>query len=115
MRPAALQPGSSPSSVRTRRKVSTCLRSCHLDRQIIGAVVGEGSLDDQSRFGKTPVGIARRAGACGAPTIAAVGTTTLPSGALKEDGIVVLASAVDEAPNTAEALTYPARYLKRPR
>jgi glycerate kinase len=100
---------------RTAQGVDLLAELLHLDRQIVGAdvvVVGEGSLDDQSRFGKTPVGIARRARACGVPAIAAVGTTTLRSGALTEDGIVVIASAVDEAPNIAEALSHPARYVE---
>jgi glycerate kinase len=100
---------------KTAQGVDLLAELLHLDSQIIGAdvvVVGEGSLDDQSRFGKTPVGIARRARAHGVPAIAAVGTTTLSSGALIDDGIAVVVSAVNEAPSTAAALVHPAQYVQ---
>src|SRR5699024_11868792 len=37
------------------------------------AVTGEGSLDAQSLYGKTPVGVARAAAAAGVPTVAVAG------------------------------------------
>ncbi|WP_152364592.1 glycerate kinase [Microlunatus speluncae] len=46
-----------------------------LDRRLAGAdavITGEGSLDDQSLAGKSPVGVARRARAAGVPTVYAV-------------------------------------------
>jgi glycerate kinase len=85
-----------------------------LDNRILAAdvvVVGEGSLDEQSRFGKTPVGIARRAQRLGVPVVAVVGTTELAPDALAEDGISAIFSAVAPAPRPHDALRDPARYV----
>lgn len=50
-------------------------------------VTGEGSLDEQSLFGKTPVGVAAAAGAAGVPTIAVAGRTTLTRETLAAHGL----------------------------
>jgi glycerate kinase len=85
-----------------------------LDDRILAAdvvLVGEGSLDEQSRFGKTPVGIARRAQRLGVPVVAVVGTTELAPDALADDGISAIFSAVAHAPTADDALRDPARYV----
>jgi glycerate kinase len=100
---------------RMRRGVDLLAELLDLDDHIARAdvvVVGEGSLDEQSRFGKAPVGIARRALALSVPVIAVVGTSTIASDALRGDGIVVIASAIDEAPTRAAALDSAAEYVE---
>ena len=49
-------------------------------------ITGEGSLDEQSLLGKTPMGVARAAAAAGVPVIAVCGRTTLARGQLVEAG-----------------------------
>jgi glycerate kinase len=50
-------------------------------------ITGEGSLDEQSFAGKTPIGVARTATRAGIPVIAVCGRTTLDSDALGYVGI----------------------------
>ncbi|MFV0451166.1 MAG: glycerate kinase [Propioniciclava sp.] len=76
-------------------------------------IVGEGSLDEQSRFGKTPVGIARIARSLGVPTIAVVGVTTLGPDALLEEGISTIVSAAEMAPTPAAARARASTYVER--
>lgn len=87
----------------------------HLDRHIRDAdivIVGERSLDEQSRFGKTPVGIARRARDLGVPAIAVVGTTTLGESDLAGDGITDIVSAVRQAAPVGAASAEPVRHVE---
>jgi allantoinase len=49
-------------------------------------ITGEGSLDEQSLFGKAPVGVARLATEYGVPTYAICGQTTLSAGQLTAAG-----------------------------
>ena len=51
-------------------------------------ITGEGSLDEQSLGGKTPLGVARQAAAHGVPVIAVCGRTTLSDSALKTAGFI---------------------------
>jgi glycerate kinase len=76
-------------------------------------VVGEGSLDAQSRMGKAPIGIARRARRLGVPAIAVVGVCALAPDTLRAEGIEVVSAAVDAAPDLAAALVDPAHYVAR--
>lgn len=50
-------------------------------------VTGEGSLDEQSLFGKTPVGVAAAAAHAGVPTVVVAGRSTLTEQVLAEHGI----------------------------
>ena len=65
-------------------------------------VTGEGRVDEQTAFGKTALGVARRAAEAGVPCIAVGGGVT-PGGieALAQLGVVVVP--VAEAPGTVEA------------
>lgn len=65
-------------------------------------VTGEGRIDEQTAFGKTALGVARRASAAGVPCIAVGGGVT-PGGidALRPLGVVVVP--VVEQPTTVEA------------
>ncbi|GAA1960106.1 glycerate kinase [Microbacterium deminutum] len=74
-------------------------------------VVGEGSMDEQSRFGKTPVGIARKARAHDVPVIAVPGISPFTGDDLAGDGIVVISTAAaaaraDGGDSLAEAAKY---------
>ena len=65
-------------------------------------ITGEGRVDEQTAFGKTALGVARRAGAAGVPCIAVGGgVTTAGIEALAAVGAVVVP--VAEAPQTIEA------------
>jgi glycerate kinase len=65
----------------TRRPgIDVVLEFTNLDQRLAGAdlvITGEGSLDEQSLLGKTPMGVARAAAARGVPVIAVCGRTTL--------------------------------------
>jgi glycerate kinase len=65
-------------------------------------VTGEGRIDEQTAFGKTALGVARRASAAGVPCLAVGGGVT-PGGidALRPLGVVVVP--VVEQPVTVEA------------
>ncbi len=65
----------------TRRPgIDVVLEFTQLAERLAGAdlvITGEGSLDEQSLLGKTPIGVARAAAAQGVPVIALCGRTTL--------------------------------------
>ena len=68
----------------TRRPgIDVVLEFTELKQRLAGAdlvITGEGSLDEQSLLGKTPMGVARAAAAQGVPVIAVCGRTTLAQG-----------------------------------
>ncbi|MEW1975829.1 allantoinase AllB [Microbacterium profundi] len=74
----------------TRRAgVDVVLEMTGLASQLEGAdavITGEGSLDEQSLMGKTPVGVARAAIAAGLPVYAVCGRTTLSADAIADAG-----------------------------
>jgi len=65
----------------TRRPgIDVVLEFTQLARRLAGAdlvITGEGSLDEQSLLGKTPMGVARAAASAGIPVVAVCGRTTL--------------------------------------
>ena len=65
----------------TRRPgIDVVLEFTRLADRLAGAdlvITGEGSLDEQSLLGKTPMGVARAAAAAGVPVVAVCGRTTL--------------------------------------
>ena len=65
----------------TRRPgIDVVLEFTQLARRLAAAdlvITGEGSLDEQSLLGKTPMGVARAAAAAGIPVVAVCGRTTL--------------------------------------
>ncbi|MDQ0643398.1 allantoinase [Microbacterium murale] len=74
----------------TRRAgVDVVLEVTGLAARLRGAdavITGEGSLDEQSLMGKTPVGVARAASAAGLPVYAVCGRTTLSADAIADAG-----------------------------
>ncbi|MDQ0821331.1 glycerate kinase [Arthrobacter sp. V4I6] len=74
----------------TRRPgIDVVLEFTGLADRLAGAelvITGEGSLDEQSLLGKTPLGVARAAGRAGIPVIAVCGRTTLAPEQLRTSG-----------------------------
>jgi glycerate kinase len=74
----------------TRRPgIDVVLEFTELGQRLAGAdlvITGEGSLDEQSLLGKTPMGVARAAGRAGVPVIAVCGRTTLCPEQLRKSG-----------------------------
>jgi glycerate kinase len=74
----------------TRRPgIDVVLEFTELADRLAGAdlvITGEGSLDEQSLLGKTPMGVARAAGAAGVPVVAVCGRTTLTARQQQESG-----------------------------
>ncbi|MDR6558938.1 glycerate kinase [Arthrobacter pascens] len=74
----------------TRRPgIDVVLEFTRLADRLEGAdlvITGEGSLDEQSLLGKTPVGVARAAAAAGVPVVAVCGRTTLTPQQQRESG-----------------------------
>jgi glycerate kinase len=74
----------------TRRPgIDVVLEFTGLEQRLAGAdlvITGEGSLDEQSLLGKTPMGVARAAAARGVPVVAVCGRTTLTAEQQQESG-----------------------------
>jgi glycerate kinase len=84
--------------------IDVVMSAADLDGKLVGAtlvITGEGRIDEQTAFGKTALGVARRAAAAGRPCIAVGGGVT-PEGidALRSVGVVVVP--VVERPQTVE-------------
>ena len=86
-----------------------------LDGALEGAdlvVVGEGSLDDQTRAGKAVAGVARLAAARGIPVAAVAGRVEVDPAELAALGIARAVGLTDLAPSGAAALAEPGRWLR---
>jgi glycerate kinase len=84
--------------------IDVVMSAADFDGKLVGAtlvITGEGRIDAQTAFGKTALGVARRAAAAGRPCIAVGGGVT-PEGidALRSVGVVVVP--VVERPQTVE-------------
>lgn len=72
-----------------RPGIDVVLEFTELEQRLAGAdlvITGEGSLDEQSLLGKTPMGVARAAARSGIPVIAVCGRSTLSPEQLSESG-----------------------------
>lgn len=72
-----------------RPGIDVVLEFTQLAHRIAGAdlvITGEGSLDEQSLLGKTPMGVARAAAAAGVPVVAVCGRTTLSPDQQQDSG-----------------------------
>ena len=72
-----------------RPGIDVVLEFTELEQRLSGAdlvITGEGSLDEQSLLGKTPMGVARAAARSGIPVIAVCGRSTLSPEQLSESG-----------------------------
>ncbi|XAS67051.1 glycerate kinase [Micrococcaceae bacterium Sec5.7] len=83
----------------TRRPgIDVVLEFTELADRLAGAdlvITGEGSLDEQSLLGKTPMGVARAASHAGVPVIAVCGRTTLSQEQLAEAGFAQVYALTD--------------------
>ncbi|GAA3308984.1 glycerate kinase [Arthrobacter ramosus] len=72
-----------------RPGIDVVLEFTELEQRLAGAdlvITGEGSLDEQSLLGKTPMGVARAAARSGIPVIAVCGRSTLSPKQISESG-----------------------------
>ncbi|WP_394940500.1 glycerate kinase [Psychromicrobium sp. YIM B11713] len=76
-------------------------------------ITGEGSVDEQSLAGKTPIGVARAAQALGVPVVLVAGQLSVSFEALTELGVVAAASAAESARSAELAMAEPERYLRQ--
>ena len=76
-------------------------------------LTGEGSLDEQSRYGKAPLAVAQRARDAGIPVVAVAGRITLPPHVLAEYGVVAGVSLLDLVADPQDAMTHARRWLTR--
>lgn len=76
-------------------------------------ITGEGSLDEQSLAGKTPIGVARIATTAGVPVIAVCGRTTLDQQALRDHGIYEVHTLINLAPTPAESIRRAPKLLEQ--
>ncbi|MCM3660602.1 glycerate kinase [Georgenia satyanarayanai] len=67
-------------------------------------ITGEGSLDEQSLHGKTPVGVAAAAAAASVPAVAVCGRTTLPPERAAAAGLVGVYALTDIEPDVARCI-----------
>ena len=67
-------------------------------------VTGEGSFDEQSLGGKTPVGVAAAAARLGAPVVVLSGRRTLPEQRWREAGFADARALIDVEPDTARCI-----------
>lgn len=76
-------------------------------------LTGEGSLDEQSRYGKAPLSVAERARDAGLPVVALAGRITLSPQVLAEYGVVSSVSLLDLVQDPQDAMTQARRWLTR--
>lgn len=76
-------------------------------------ITGEGSLDEQSLGGKSPMGVARAASAAGVPVHAVCGRTTLSRDQVTDAGFVGVDALTDLTDDLEECMTNTAELLGR--
>jgi glycerate kinase len=81
-------------------------------RDVDLAIVGEGSLDEQTLRGKAPVGVARLARSFGVPVVAVCGRLLLDAAALQGAGIEAAWSLGDREPDPAVCMREAAALLE---
>ena len=100
----------------TRRPgIDVVLDLVNLDEAVTGAdllITGEGSLDEQSLGGKTPVGVLKVGQAHGVPVIAVCGRTTLDRETLEATGFRATHALSDLAPNPQTSMREAPRLLR---
>ena len=68
-------------------------------------ITGEGSLDEQSLMGKTPVGVAEAAARVGVPVVAVCGRSLLADGQAEASGIRRVYALTDLEPDPARCMS----------
>ncbi|MFI5086322.1 MAG: glycerate kinase [Actinomycetales bacterium] len=99
-----------------RPGIDVVLGFTQLAGRVAGAdlvITGEGSLDEQSLGGKTPVGVARTAAAAGVPVVAVCGRTTLAAAQLHAAGFAQTFALTALEPDVDACIRDAARLLER--
>ncbi len=95
--------------------IDVVLEFTKLAERIAGAdlvITGEGSLDEQSLLGKTPMGVARAAGAAGIPVVAVCGRTTLTRDQQEQSGFRSVHALTDRESNIDTCIAEAGRLLE---
>ncbi|MDI6944229.1 glycerate kinase [Microbacterium barkeri] len=105
------------AALRARRRagVDVVLDLTRLADRLRGAnlvVTGEGSLDEQSLGGKTPLGVARTAAAAGVPAVAVCGRSLLGEERWREAGFAACYATTDRAVDAAASIRDAAIHLR---
>ncbi len=99
-----------------RPGIDVVLEFTDLAHRLAGAdlvITGEGSLDEQSLLGKTPMGVARAAALAGVPVIAVCGRTTLTAGQLRDAGFQATFALTDIEADAKTCMTEAGRLLEQ--
>ena len=99
-----------------KRGVDIVVEAAGLSQKIAGAdlvITGEGKIDGQTIFGKTPIGVARIAKRCGVPVVAIAGTLSKDSHVVHEHGIDAVFSIVPGTVVLEDAYKYAREYIER--
>ncbi|PFG40788.1 glycerate kinase [Georgenia soli] len=101
----------------TRRPgVEVVLDLTGFDRRLAGVdlvVTGEGSLDEQSLAGKTPMGVADAAATHAVPTVAVCGRTTLTPEQARDAGIEAVHALTDIEPDVRRCISHAGELLEQ--
>lgn len=76
-------------------------------------ITGEGKIDGQTIFGKTPVGVAKTAKKYGVPVVGIAGSVSMDSDIVHEHGIDAVFSIVPGITSLEDAFTHAAEYVER--
>ncbi|MBE4718704.1 glycerate kinase [Pseudarthrobacter sp. AB1] len=90
-----------------RPGIDVVIEFTELEQRLAGAdlvITGEGSLDEQSLLGKTPMGVARAAARAGIPVIAVCGRSTLSPEQLAEAGFRAVHALTDFESNVEKCM-----------
>lgn len=101
--------------VEMRRGVDVVLDYIGLDQELQGAdliITGEGKVDYQTAFGKTPLGVAQRANAKGVPTVILAGSVGKGTEVLHNFGVVSICSIINTPMSLKEAMENAAELLE---
>lgn len=101
--------------VEMRRGVDVVLDYIGLDQELQGTdliITGEGRVDHQTVFGKTPLGVAQRANAKGVPTVILAGSVGKGTEVLHNFGVVSIFSIINTPMTLKEAMENAADLLE---
>ncbi|MCM3121649.1 MULTISPECIES: glycerate kinase [Bacillaceae] len=98
-----------------KRGVDIVLEATKLEEQLLNAdfvITGEGKIDGQTIFGKTPIGVAKTAKRHGIPVIAIAGHVAQDSEIVHEHGIDILFSVVPGVISLEDAFNNASTYVR---
>lgn len=103
-------------NAKLRKGIDIVTEAVNLEKEIVDAdlvITGEGMMDFQTQFGKTPFGVAKIAKKYNKPVIAIVGSIGRDAEVLYEMGIDSIFSLVDKPMSLDEAMTHSALLLQK--